>query len=531
MVARAAKVSRLALRQAMLAMSIALLVGIVSSVVQLTLDWQQERQSLSTNLQLIIATQQVQAARAVFDLDNELAGSIAKSIVAFPAIYEARLMDGFGTLLSSEERVPTPQKWRTLADILFGDIKNKTVALFYYPDHPSIGTLTITVDTYLLARDFFHRALVTVSTGLVRNLIIGYTFFMIFHFTLSKALIRMERRVSRFRPEAPLLSRLAIDRHHENDELGSLGLSINRMLTSLESTRQAQQEAQRALEAHQNVLEMTVARRTRALQKLSKRLQVERDSARHIAKEAELAKRKAEKATRDKSRFLAAASHDLRQPLHAMQLLIAALEPHVNSAYAHDLWLHLQHSQRGLSDFLNSMLDLSRLESGVIKPQISTFALEEVFERIDNMYRPLADEKGLDFRVCRNGFQVESDPLLLERILANLVANAIKYTHRGGVVLGCRWRGEFLVVQVWDSGPGIPEAAQTQIFEDFVQLQNPDHDLQQGLGLGLSIVRGLCLLLQHPLNMRSQVGIGTRFSLIIRQPSLRNEHPQLTASL
>ena len=124
MVARAAKVSRLALRQAMLAMSIALLVGIVSSVVQLTLDWQQERQSLSTNLQLIIATQQVQAARAVFDLDNELAGSIAKSIVAFPAIYEARLMDGFGTLLASEERVPTPQKWRTLADILFGDIKN-----------------------------------------------------------------------------------------------------------------------------------------------------------------------------------------------------------------------------------------------------------------------------------------------------------------------------------------------------------------------------------------------------------------------
>lgn len=498
-------------------MSVALAVGVVSSVVQLTLDWKQERQTLNDNLQLIINTQKTQAARAVFDLDKELADSITDSVISFPAIYQATLVDDFGNVIAGSQRNPMSHQWRSLADILFDAGKHQTVSLHYYPDHPPVGTLNITVDTYLLAQNFFHRAMITLSTGVIKNMLLGFTFFLIFHYTVAAPLIRMDRRVSRFHTDAPLLSMLKISKSHEGDEIGSLAYSINHMLVSLDSSLHARQKAQRELEAYQSTLEAIIKRRTNALRKLSSRLRIERDSAQHAADEAEQAKKKAEKATREKIRFLAAVSHDLRQPLQAMQLFIGALERHMDSVQGYDLWLHLQNAQSALTNFLDSMLDLSRLESGVIKPHVQSAALTDIFERIDATFRPMADQKGLDFRVFRNRFYVQSDPLLLERILSNLVSNAIKYTREGGVILGCRRRGDFIAVQVWDSGPGIPEKAQVHIFEEFVQLDNSDRDMQRGLGLGLSIVRGLCTLLQHPLILRSLPGKGSRFSLVLKR--------------
>lgn len=511
------RVSRLALRQASLAMSVALGVGIVFAGVQLTLDWKQERASLDDNLQLIMDTQKTQAARAVFDLDQDLARNIASGIVAFPAIYEARLVDDFGNVLASAFREPTTQRWRRLADWLFGESKFKTAMLYYYPDHPPVGQLTVTVDTYLLARNFFHRALVTLGSGIIRNVVTGFIFFLIFHFSVAMPLIRMQKRVRRFRTDAPMLSQVQVCHAHQDDEIGLLAFSINRMLSSLDTALQTSQQAQHALEAHQDTLEATIARRTQSLRKLSSRLRIERDTARVTAEEAERAKRKAEKATQEKSRFLAAASHDLRQPLQAMQLFIGALERHLDSVQGHDLWIHLHDAQHALANFLDAMLDLSRLESGVIKPHFQTVLLDDVFDRIDTLFRPLADEKSLDFRVYRSRYTVQSDPVLLERILSNLVANAIRYTRKGGVILGCRLRGEFIVIQVWDSGPGIPEQAQVHIFDEFVQLENPDREMKKGLGLGLSIVKGLCGLLQHPLHLRSQAGVGSRFSLLLRR--------------
>ena len=231
-------------------------------------------------------------------------------------------------------------------------------------------------------------------------------------------------------------------------------------------------------------------------------------------------KDKAEAADRAKSVFLAAASHDLRQPIHALGLFLTALRslsqfPSVRSADLAELCQRMQSSLDGLGQLLNMLLDVSRLDANAVQVERSPTPAQRLLEELDQDFHQLATDKGLRLHVASSRLWVDTDPTVLRRILVNLVSNAVRYTSRGRVLIGCRLRSTEVEFQVWDSGIGIPPEQREAIFEEFFQIgQTPaaGHE-SHGLGLGLSIVKRSALLLGAPLDLRSIPGRGSMFSI------------------
>ena len=229
----------------------------------------------------------------------------------------------------------------------------------------------------------------------------------------------------------------------------------------------------------------------------------------------ERAREEAEKANLAKTRFLAAASHDLRQPLHALGLFAAALNDREEDPEKRNLVGHINQSIGALDSLFNGVLDVSKLDARAVSPNIRNVPLQPVFDRIAAEFAAEAEAQLLRLRLRPTVLVVRTDPVLLERILRNLVQNAIRYTRNGGVLVGARARGGFAHVEVWDTGIGIPADEQSRIFEEFYQVGNPERDRGKGLGLGLAIVARLSTLLGHPLAVLSRPGRGSVFRLTL----------------
>jgi two-component system, sensor histidine kinase len=221
----------------------------------------------------------------------------------------------------------------------------------------------------------------------------------------------------------------------------------------------------------------------------------------------------AEKANVDKSRFLAAASHDMAQPLHTLSLLLDVLRSADSAVEREDIFGKVDKSLGSLSSLFYSLLDISKLDAGVIEPMVGDFYIDELVAGILTESESSASAKGLDLRQFGKQLAVSSDPLLLTRIVRNLVANAINYSLQGGVLVSFRRRQERVLLQVWDTGVGIPADQLDDVFIEFKQLSNPHRDRAKGLGLGLAIVRRLCDLMGHQLQVTSRVDRGTVFSI------------------
>ena len=241
-------------------------------------------------------------------------------------------------------------------------------------------------------------------------------------------------------------------------------------------------------------------------------------------------KEAAEISNNAKSRFLAAASHDLRQPIHAISLLVSAAQFEKDPAAQSAIIGRIENGTAALSDLLNSLLDISRLDGGGVQIHEEDFALAKVMSNLQNTYQSLAEEKGLELIIRPTKACTRSDPMLLERVLSNLVSNAVRYTPPGGVVyVAVRPRGQEWLVQVRDNGPGISPEEQDNIFQEFVQLSNPQRDRSQGLGLGLAIVKRLMHLLSHRVAVRSALGQGATFSVYIPKIELGQPTAPTTA--
>lgn len=252
---------------------------------------------------------------------------------------------------------------------------------------------------------------------------------------------------------------------------------------------------------------------------------------------AEAAQRQAEMANRAKTQFFAAASHDLRQPLHAMGLFAEALRQRSKDSEVAHLVNSINSSVDALEGLFSELLDITKIDTGGVDIQPEHFSMRDLFSRIRLTFEPNAFEKGLMLSFRGDQHHVYADPLIVERILRNLVSNAIRYTEDGGVLVTCRKRGEQLCVQVWDTGIGIADKEQGRIFEEFYQTQSsrplqPHH--RKGLGLGLAIVKRLADMMQAPLTLRSRVGHGTVFTLMLpqgRPPRLQASAPATKSSL
>ena len=262
----------------------------------------------------------------------------------------------------------------------------------------------------------------------------------------------------------------------------------------------AEREAVRAISQVNETLEQRVAERTLEL---------------------EDALAEAERANASKSRFVAAASHDLLQPLSAAKLYVSSLENELEDAQLQERLSKASNALISVERILAALLDISKLDSGLASVDISTISLRDLLSQLNDELEPLARQKGLDFRLVATDAIVESDASYLRRILQNLASNAIRYTTEGKVLVGVRHNKGSVRVEIWDTGPGIPEDQQEKVFEEFQRL-NAAANPTEGMGLGLAIVERACRLLNHPLLLNSKPGKGTCFAV---------ELPRSTAAL
>lgn len=227
------------------------------------------------------------------------------------------------------------------------------------------------------------------------------------------------------------------------------------------------------------------------------------------------AKRLAEEANATKTRFVAAASHDLLQPLNAARLFASTLEERSSDPEVLELAGRIDSSMRAAEEVLDDMLDIARLESGTMRAEVTDFAVAEAFEHLERQFAALAARRGLRLRFTKPRYRVRSDRVLLRRVLQNLVSNALRYTQRGGVLVACRRRDSHVELQVWDTGPGIAEQHQRAIFDEFRRLDRPSPWGEKGLGLGLSICDRIGRLLGLELGVRSTPGRGSVFTVCV----------------
>ncbi|MDP3229176.1 MAG: ATP-binding protein [Acidovorax sp.] len=221
----------------------------------------------------------------------------------------------------------------------------------------------------------------------------------------------------------------------------------------------------------------------------------------------------AERADRDKSRFLAAASHDLRQPLHAMGLFLESLQRSPLNDHQRTVLKHAHAASGAAAEMLTTLLDYSRLEAGVVKVRPDAFAVQPLLTALEQEFGVQADTAGLVYRTRETSAAAHADRSLVGLVMHNFISNALRYTARGGVLIACRTRGKRLALEVWDTGAGIPEHQWEEIFKEFHQLGNPERDRRKGLGLGLAIVQRLAREMKTSVELRSYPGRGSVFRL------------------
>lgn len=264
-------------------------------------------------------------------------------------------------------------------------------------------------------------------------------------------------------------------------------------------------DAEAALKQSNETLEARVTERTQELERLNSRL-ID-------------ATRKAESASQSKSRFLAAVSHDLMQPLNAARLFASSLSEMAVNRETETAAQHIESALESAEVLIGDLLDISRLESGKMKARIESFPLSEVFDALEAEFGVLAHRQGLDFHVCRSRAIVRSDKTLLRRVLQNFLTNAFRYNPDGRVLLGVRRTGHDYRIEVWDDGDGIPLARQQDIFQEFTRIER--QGAEQGLGLGLAIAKGISQILSQPLGLKSWPGKGTVFSVTVDGSDIR----------
>jgi two-component system, sensor histidine kinase len=221
------------------------------------------------------------------------------------------------------------------------------------------------------------------------------------------------------------------------------------------------------------------------------------------------------RANQEKTRFLASAAHDLRQPLHALGMFCAALEQRLHDSSEKPLVRNMMSAIEALESSFGAMLDISKFDAGLVEKSPRTFPSRDIFRRLYQQFGGDAEARNLALRFRATRRIVRSDPQLLERVLANLLQNALRYTRQGGVLVAARRHRNGIALEVWDTGVGIPQDQQEMIFREFYQIDNPERDRGRGLGMGLAIVQRLCNLLEHPLEMHSTPGHGSVFRVIV----------------
>ncbi len=372
-------------------------------------------------------------------------------------------------------------------------------------DHMSVGICTFSRDGAIMAHNDRFGDLLNLPYGRLQK---GTSVSQVVNFIQANAIFSdtQERDFDRWSARLRAEGRLGVSVRHANGRV--LDLNIYRLPTGdyLADVSDVTLETQTT-----ELLEQRVRERTAELTAANQRLREQHERQARVEEELRLAKEAAEVAVSSKTRFLAAASHDLLQPINAAKLLISILGDKTRDTPLAELVERLEGSFQSMESLLNALLDISRLDSTVAALKPRAFCLDGIMRTVIEDNAPLAARKGLRLSAVPSTLWVESDQQYLTRSLQNLVVNAIQYTDQGRVLVGCRRKGSAVVLEVWDTGIGISRKDQKRIFEEFTRADNVKPG--SGMGLGLSIVASACRHLGHTVSVRSKPGVGSVFSI------------------
>lgn len=415
-------------------------------------------------LDQLVKTIQTQAAIAVYTSNQHIADEVGAGLLLNKYAAAVTISAANGAFAENKAKAnPLRADWGLRKYVLYSPLA----------ESEAVGELVLYVDTSLIEADARDLALEQAFLVMLQALILAVLVVLILRQMFSRPVTQVADQLSELYIGDG--QRIQVSAQHRNNEIGMLSTGINRLVETGE-------DALRQLTVQKNL---------------------------------------AEESNASKARFLAAASHDLRQPMHALNMYLGVLEEKQLPGEAHELLSNAQKCGKIMDDMFATFLDISRLDADAVKPQISVFAINELFDALLIELNPLAMKKQLRLDFVRSSLQVQSDRELLKNILRNLVSNAIRYTDKGRVLVGCRRTQETVTLFIYDTGIGVSASDQQAIFEEFYRAGSVKHNRPHGLGLGLAIVKRLCKLLQLELGFASVLGEGSVFSVRVARAHLQ----------
>ena len=510
--------NRLAIRQTLLAVSIACVLGFALAAVQVILDRDDEQQDMVRDIANIVGSVKEPAANALWELNGNLASAIVDGLFGYDLIIEAKLLTRSGLVLALQKRALADDGKVILSEWLFGPARSLNVPISYNDagEMRPVGSLIVVSHPHAVAGQFLNRALVIALSGFAKGLLLAIFLSAAFYLTLTKPLHALAQQLEAVRPTGESMAAVQVAARNKDDELGRIADVANYHLRLIRKHLEELNHAQEAMRETNEMLEQSVGERTAELTE-------EIESRIGIENQLRIAVEEAHKNAESRSRFMANMSHELRTPLNAIigyseftKLQAGKLKPdelaerldHIHGAGSH------------LLSLVNSILDLSRMDAGRMPVSAERFAFNEMVVEIANHLEPIVTRNGnkLVQELDPTTPAVFTDRMKARQILINLIGNAAKFTEGGEITIRTqvdRMTPDKLLVEVQDTGIGIENEAIEKIFESFTQADASLARRYQGSGLGLAIVSATCKLLGWEIYVTSKVGRGSSFYLEI----------------
>ncbi|MGL4317598.1 MAG: response regulator [Pseudomonas sp.] len=505
---------RLSYKQASLTVLVAFILGTLLSMIQVSLDYASEDASIDREIHSLLEISHNPAARIAYNIDAELAQELVLGLLRSPAVMRAEIIDNSGMTLASVDRPAVESRYRVFSDFLFGESRQFEDPLFVsHAPKEALGLLRLDVDTFAFGSDFLRRALLTLLTGFARSLLLSLILLVLFYIMLTKPLVGIIRALSERDPRRDFAP-IPCPPSHERDEIGTLVAVTNQQLASIHEEINQRREAEDRLTQYLGELENIVSARTSELKATNARLTLSNS-------ELEQARSTALEMAQARAAFLANMSHEIRTPLNGLLGMLAlsmdgplSAEQRQQLSIAHD-------SGKVLVDLLNDILDLSKFEAGQLELEQIPLDLGALVEDTASL---LSQNAGPNVELTclidpALPAQVLGDPTRVRQIVSNLLSNALKFTRFGRVDVRVAPSSGGVSILVSDTGIGIPEEAQSRIFQPFIQAGAGIARQYGGTGLGLALTRRLCELMQGQLTLSSQEGFGSQFRAELPLPS------------
>ncbi|HIO29157.1 MAG TPA: response regulator [Marinobacter salarius] len=494
---------------------IAMVLGLVLNIVQVTLDYFSARDSMEQEIRALIEISHSPASQIAYNIDIRLAEELLDGLLRHPATIDARIIDNNGQTMAAASQSSPDSRYRWISDLLFGDSRvfSQELVVPQLSDL-SLGSLTVTIDTYHYGLLFLQRAGYTVISGLLKSLVLTAALLFIFFFVLTRPMLNVIGALSRVKAETPEKVRLPVPENHREDEIGLMVGVINQHLETIDSSLAQLRMAESAMKNYSSQLEQEVEDRTREISEKNDALQ---RGNRALVRAKEDAVRRA----RARANFLASMSHEIRTPLNGvLGMLGLALEGDMEQAQRNRLEIALNAGQ-SLLGLLNDILDISKVEAGKLSLENIPFSLRSLVEECATLHAQQARRKNIDVVAdidCDLPESFLGDPTRTRQILNNLLSNAIKFTEQGFVrIHATRYNGN-VRIDVVDTGIGMSKEGLHRIFSPFSQADSDTTRLYGGTGLGLTLCRQLVERMHGQILVDSEEHEGTHFTVNLPLP-------------